>query len=369
MPLPMRFARAGPSERELVLPSRSVMSAILDGCSVIGRHGPEELTLGVGRPFPAGRVEPEVELLLSLGDADGGVVEGDRVGSGRGIPDGLAELLEEVGITAGLAEHELRRVAVPRHVMFRRRLGEREQRVDLGEGVDGAVVEEPLGVRLRGGQVCRQAREAAADDEPRQARLARPVARAAHRRHLVDRQLLHLVDEDDDADVVLLRRRADRFGEVDEIELEIAAVGPAGETVEAEAHALDTDGRLERRDRSERVTDLLGGPPEPTLLPARRVRQFGREGGREVVALGVLGLDLHDEPAAFHRPTGELAEEHRLADTPQPAEHDAPGDQPTLGAVRQHLERLDVVVAPGERRRAQSRPGVVGVRRGSTTEA
>ena len=202
--------------------------------------------------------------------------------------------------------------------MFRRRLGEREQRIDLGERVDGAVVEEPLGVRLRGGQVRRQAREASTDDEPRQARLARPVARAAHRRHLVDRQLLHLVDEDDDADVILLRRRTDRFGEVDEIELEIAAVGPAGETVEAEAHALDTDGRLERRDRAERGHGSCRWSARTNSSVGRAA--FASSDARAAekwIALGVLGLDLHDEPAAFHRPPGELAEEHRLADTTQ----------------------------------------------------
>lgn len=49
----------------------------------------------IARPFPARGVEAVIELLLSLGDAEGGVVERDHARPGGGVPNTLVELLDE----------------------------------------------------------------------------------------------------------------------------------------------------------------------------------------------------------------------------------------------------------------------------------
>jgi hypothetical protein len=101
MPLLMRFARAGPRAFALVLPEPVSDVAHLGRLAVVGGHRPQELSFRLGRPLPPRCVEPDVELLLALGDPEGGVVERDVIGSGSGVPDCLDRSCRSAAAASG----------------------------------------------------------------------------------------------------------------------------------------------------------------------------------------------------------------------------------------------------------------------------
>lgn len=87
------------------------------------------------------------------------------------------------------------------------------ERVGALEAVDAAIVEQALGIGLGRGETRRQVREPATDHEPRKVGPTGAMARPAHSRHLLFHEILHLIDRDDHADVVLTRCTADGFAD------------------------------------------------------------------------------------------------------------------------------------------------------------
>ena len=90
------------------------------------------------------------------------------------------------------------------------------------------VAEEPLGVGLRGGQHRGQVRQAGADDDERGAGLGELVAGRAQCRDVVDAQVLHLVDEQRHPDPDVAGELGHHGEQLDEVDLDVAGVGPAG---------------------------------------------------------------------------------------------------------------------------------------------
>ena len=90
------------------------------------------------------------------------------------------------------------------------------------------------------GRLCEKIGEASPDDEPRQVRLPRSVARATDGGHLFGGEFLHVVEEQHDTDPALARGGTDWLSQVDEVELDVAAVCAAAESLHAKGYPLDS---------------------------------------------------------------------------------------------------------------------------------
>ena len=127
----------------------------------------------------------------------------------RDVPGDLAVGLHEVGVAVGQRGRARRAPSVVRR---RPRVAGRHGPGALGhlagEPVDDDVAEQPLGVRLGGGERDRQVRQPGADHDQRGALLADLVAGAAERGELGGGDVLHLVDEERDADAEVAGRGA-----------------------------------------------------------------------------------------------------------------------------------------------------------------
>ncbi len=106
-PLESRFARAGP-KLLVPLPSRVATSRRNAGVPVRG-HRAQVALFGAGGTVPAGPEEPVVPCRPAHRGTDPGIGQGE-VGAAGGVPGGLAELLQEVGVAQGLGDHEGHRV-------------------------------------------------------------------------------------------------------------------------------------------------------------------------------------------------------------------------------------------------------------------
>jgi hypothetical protein len=170
---------------------------------------------------------------------------------------------------------------------------------------------------------------------------------------------LHLVEQEDDAGLVLGRRFAEGDEEVGEVVAEVAGVGAA-------EHGLDVDADLEPfwRAQRERLEDR-GGAAGAFLHPLGRADREQRpacEPGDQRPELGLVGdLALGGAEARLFGDRLEGVQEHGLADAAQAGDEHALLRPPELEAGEQDAEGLDLLVAAGQRGRARPGPGRVGV--------
>ena len=276
-------------------------------------------------PLVARAEEPDRELGLRLGCGDRDVGGGDRRAWGE-VPHGLAVGLDEVGVAAGGVVHRGQRVGLVRRVLVGRGRLERAVGGVAGEPVDALVAEEPLAVGLAGAEHRGQVREAGADHDDRQPRLAELVAGRAQRRDVVGAEVLHLVDEDADALADVGGEAAEVGEQLDEVDLDVAGVGPAAHGGRVDARApLVLELRVrpgvavgERLHHPEHVVDRL--LVAVTELAHRLVQRAAQ---RTAQALAGAGLELAGAPALAHAGAAQRVEQHRLADPAQAGEHQA----------------------------------------------
>ena len=212
-------------------------------------------------------------------------------------------------------------------------------------------------------------RQARAHDHERRPRLRQLVARRAQRRDVVGAEVLHLVDEDGDAAPHVRGQRRDLGEQLDEVDLDVAGVGPAGADGDVDAglpalaqlRALGRGAQRERLEDAQHLVDAVGvGVPHGEV--ADRAVQRGRERAAEV---GLRpGLDLARPPARADGHRAQLAEQHGLADAAQTGEHEAALGAAAGHALEHDLERVELAVAAGQLGRPLTRAGGEGVAHG-----
>ena len=147
---------------------------------------------------------------------------------GGDVPGDLAVGLHEVRVAVGRLVEGVERGRLELDVLP---LGRGEQRAVGGlavEPVDPQVAEQPLGVALRRAQHRRQVGEPGADDDQRRALLGQLVAGGADGRDVVGLHVLHLVDEQRDAAADVGGHAGGVAEQLDQVDLHVAGVGPAG---------------------------------------------------------------------------------------------------------------------------------------------
>ena len=207
-------------------------------------------------------------------------------------------------------------------------------------------------------------------DDERQPRLGDLVARSTQGGDVVGLEVLHLVDEDRDAPS-RVRRHAPEVGEqLDEVDLDVAGVGPAGDGGNADAGVPP-------------VAQLRGGPAAPRARVALALAEGldDAEGvvtgaaGRSELTHGLVhgrgqgatqrlvgaGLELAGAPARADRGRAQRVEQHRLAHTPQAGEDDGPLRPAARHALQDDVEGVELLVAPGQLGRSLAGAGGVGV--------
>src|ERR1700712_5731176 len=180
--------------------------------------------------------------------------------------------------------------------------------------------------------------------------------------------VLHLVDEQRDADAQVAGERGDVGEQLDEVELEVAGVGPppGGLDVNRRLPARPTGHGLAvlelgaQREGLEHSGDLVD--PVRVAMAVADLAHRGVHGLGEGEAQRLLGtrLDLAGAPGPCDRAAAQRVQQHRLADAAQPGEHHAPVGPAGGDALEGDLELLQLAVASGELWRAL--PGARGVR-------
>ena len=251
-------------------------------------HRVHVLALGGGGAVVAGAEEPDGEL--GLGDRGGhrDVVGGDG-GGGREVPGDLAVGLDEVRVPVGGGVQGVQRGRLERDVLPR---GRGQQRV-VGrlavEPVDPQVAEQPLGVALGRAQHRGQVGEPGADDDQRRALLGELVAGGADRRDVVGLHVLHLVDEQRDAAADVGGHAGGVAEQLDEVDLHVAGVGPAGRGGDVDARLpavadLRVARRLPQGEGLEDAEDLLDRLLVLVARPELAQRHVQRRGDRAAAA-------------------------------------------------------------------------------------
>ena len=178
--------------------------------------------------------------------------------------------------------------------------------------------------------------------------------------------VLHLVDEQGDADAQVGGDRGGVGEQLGQVDLEVARVGPAagGGHVDAELGAdRGSLGRLRvaQRERLEHAEEVVD--PVRRAVPGRELADRHVQRARDRAADGLVGprLELARSPQALqcHRP--ERVEQHGLADAAQAGEHHGPLGPGPGHSLEYHLELADLPVSPGELRRPLPGTGRVGV--------
>ena len=151
----------------------------------------------------------------------------------------------------------------------------------------------------------RQVRQPGADDDHRQPRLADLVAGRAQRGDVVGAEVLHLVDEDRDALADVGGQPADVGEQLDQVDLDVAGVGPAlhGGHVDAGLHWSRS---LASAPASRWAKDLIT-PSTWSTSSGLRVAELAhrlvqRAGQRPAQPLVGAGLELAGAPAACGPP-------------------------------------------------------------------
>ena len=177
--------------------------------------------------------------------------------------------------------------------------------------------------------------------------------------------VLHLVDEQADADAEVARQLADVGEQLHQVELEVAGVGTAlggGHVARrrpAEALAvLELGAHRERLDHAGHRVDAVG-----VAVPVGDVTDGGVHGlgDRQPHRAVGAGLDLAGPPRPLDGLAAQRVEEHGLADTAQSGQHHAALGASGSDALEGHLELRELLVAAGEVGRALSGAGGVGV--------
>jgi hypothetical protein len=179
------------------------------------------------------------------------------------------------------------------------------------------------------------------------------VAGGTQRRDVVGLQVLHLVDEDRDAGAHVGGQRRDLGEQLDEVDLDVAGVGPAAACghVDPRLPAVAQLGALRGRALREGLEDAEGlVDPLGILVPHRQVADRPVQGGgQRAPQLGLrAGLDLARPPPGPDRHRPQLAEQHRLAHAAQTGEHEAALRPAARHPFEHDLERVDLAVPPGQ---------------------
>jgi hypothetical protein len=205
-------------------------------------------------------------------------------------------------------------------------------------------------------------RQARADDDERRARLRELVARRAQRRDVVHLEVLHLVDEQGDADADVGGELGHHPEQLDEVDLDVPGVGPAGahRGVDAGLPAVlelrvgRGGPQRERLEDAEGLLDAVRGAVADGEV-AHGAVQRGRERAAQV---GVrAGLDLARAPTGADGHRAQLAQKHRLADPAQPGQHEAALRTTARHPLEHHVERGQLLVAAGQLGRALTGAG------------
>ena len=195
-----------------------------------------------------------------------------------------------------------------------------------GEAVDHDVAEQALGVGLGGGQRDGQVRQPGADDDQGRALLADLVAGAAQRSELGAGDVLHLVDEQRDADTEVTGEGGDVGEQLDQVELEVAGVRAArgGDDVDRRLPAVLPRAGLAvlelgaQRERLQYAGDLVD--PVGVAVPVGHLADRGMHclGQRQPKGLVGSRLDLAGAPGALHSQAAQRVQQHRLAHAAEP---------------------------------------------------
>ena len=190
------------------------------------------------------------------------------------------------------------------------------------------------------------------------------VAGGAQRGDVVRAEVLHLVDEHGDALAGVGGQAAEVGQQLDQVDLDVAGVGPAadGRHVDARAPAvpqLGVGARVALGERAEHAEGVVG------LLLLRVAELADRlvQRARQRLAEPLVGarLELAGPPAPADRLAAQRVEQDGLADAAQSGE-----DQAALGAVlrdplEDDVERAQLLVPPRELGRTLAGAGRVRV--------
>ncbi len=209
-------------------------------------------------------------------------------------------------------------------------------------------------------------RQAGADDDQRRALLRDLVAGGAQRGQVVGADVLHLVDEQSDADGQVAGQ-VGRVGEqLDQVHLEVAGVGPAlrGDHVDRRmpADALAIVLRGPQREGLQYCAELVD--PLVVAVPVTEFAHGGvhRLGDRQPDALVRPGLDLAGTPGTLDRLAPQRVEQHRLADPAEPADSTRlRSGRARRDTFEHHLELPHLGVASGQLGRALTGAGRIGI--------
>ena len=212
----------------------------------------------------------------------------------------------------------------------------------------------------------RQVRQPGADDDERQAALGDLVARRAERRHVVGAEVLHLVDEDRDAPAHVGGQAADVGEQLDQVDLDVAGVGPAGDGGGVDA-GLPAVAQLGAGGRRRAGAKALMTPSTWSTSSAVRVARARAPPGAAPppAAAAAAGpgraSSLPVPQSAPHGGRAQGVEQHRLADAAQPGEHDRALRPAVRDALEHDVEGAQLVVTAGELGRALAGAGGVRV--------
>ena len=181
--------------------------------------------------------------------------------------------------------------------------------------------------------------------------------------------VLHLVDEQRDADSEVAAQRGHVGEQLDQVELEVAGVGtaPGGGDVDGRLPSRAARGLLAllqpgaQRERLEHPGDLVD--PVGVAVAVADLAHGGVDGlgERQPQRLVGAGLDLAGAPGARDREAAQGVEQHRLPDAAQAGEHHAAVGPAGGDPLEGDLELPQLAVTTGELGRALAGAGGVGV--------
>ena len=188
----------------------------------------------------------------------------------------------------------------------------------------------------------------------------------AERGHVLRRQVLHLVDEDRHPGRHLGGQVGDVAEQLQQVDLDVARVGPAdgGYAVDGGGPAVDQLAAARVGPQPERLEHRQHlGHPVRRPVPDRQLADGGVQGAGQRPAQAGVGprLDLAGAPEPVHRLRPQRVQQHRLAHSTEPGEHQAAFRPPALHPLQGHVERTQLRVAAGQLGRPLTGAGGVRV--------